>query len=113
MLNSVLLIGELIDAPKKATTCSGDPCCVMLVRIVRDRRPGGEVRTDRRIEDADGFALTVVAHRGLGRICLQELGAGRRILVSGRIEKRVKDLPAPLPAQGATIVARQIQLLNR
>jgi single-strand DNA-binding protein len=78
-MNNVNLIGSLIGDPELGFDRSGGEVCAMQIAVQR-RGPGGE-------PEPGVIYIDVSAYGKLARTCSEQLAAGERIGVVGRLER--------------------------
>ncbi|MGI6575073.1 MAG: single-stranded DNA-binding protein [bacterium] len=105
MLNKVILIGRLVQDPELRYTASGVP--VASLRLAVDRP-----FTNRQGERGTDF-INIVAWRRLAEICSQNLGKGRLIAISGRLQVRSFDTAEGQRRWITEVVADEVRFLDR
>jgi single-stranded DNA-binding protein len=78
-VNNVSLIGSLVQAPQLTADDSGSDVCFMRIEVPRRARAGER--------EPGVLYVDVTTHGRQARICAEELAAGRRIGVSGTLER--------------------------
>jgi single-stranded DNA-binding protein len=78
-VNNVSLIGSLVEAPELTVDEGGGDVCFMRVEVPR-RGQAGE-------REPGVLYVDVTAHGRQAKLCAEELAVGRRIGVSGTLER--------------------------
>jgi single stranded DNA-binding protein len=103
-VNNVNLIGSLVNEPELALDHSGREVCAMQVAVQR-RGPTGD-------PEPGVIYVDVTTHGRYARHCAEQLSAGQRIGVAGRLE-RDDSLDTPGPRRSRWEVhAYQVDLLD-
>ncbi len=103
-MNLAILIGNLTDEPKLATTPSGVPVCTFRLAV------------QRRYANAQGKReadfINIVAWRQLGELCGKYLSKGRKCTVKGSIQTRTYDAQDGSKRYITEIVADEVEFLG-
>lgn len=104
MLNKVILIGRLVQDPELRYT--GNGVAVATLRLAVDRP-----FTNRQGERETDF-INVVTWRGLAENCARNLGKGRLVAVSGRMQVRSYDTQEGQRRWITEVVADEVRFLD-
>lgn len=107
-LNRVMLVGNVGQEPRLASTNTGAPVCSFSVATNRSWLPRGA--TERR-EEVQWHQ--VVAFSGLADICSQILTKGTKVFILGRIKSNKFVNPEGLEIKRTEIIASQVIALDK
>ena len=103
-MNLTILIGNLTDDPKMATTGSGIPVCTFRLAVQRRFANAQGKR------EADFF--NIVAWRQLGELCGRYLSKGRKCMVKGSLQTRSYDAQDGSKRYVTEVVADEVEFLS-
>lgn len=103
-MNLTILIGNLTDDPKMATTGSGIPVCTFRLAVQRRFANAQGKR------EADFF--NIVVWRQLGELCGKYLAKGRKCMVKGSLQTRSYDAQDGSKRYVTEVVADEVEFLS-
>ncbi len=103
-MNSVNLIGRLTKDPELRYTPNGNAVCTLRLAVTRRKRNG---------DDQGAVFIDVVSFGRLAEAVAENLGKGRQVAVTGRIEFRQWKAEDGSSRSKHHIIANQVQFLAK